>query len=124
MRFAKFLIGGALATLAVAAPLSSASAHGYWHHHWHHRGPIVGVVGAAGEVVGGVISLAAVPVVLAADVLSAPFAAADYERYDDDGYGYDGGYANEDGYAYGPRYHHPRRWHRYSTFEECCSYGY
>jgi hypothetical protein len=116
MHFAKFLIGGSLATLALAAPLSSASAHGYWHHHyWHHRGPIVGVAGAAGDVVTGVVSLAAVPVVLAADVLSAPFWAADYDRDD---------YYADDVY-YGPRdYHRPHHWHRYSTFEECCYYGY
>ena len=117
MRFVKFLISGALAILTVAGAASSASAQAYryYHYGYYHRGPVV--YGPAGAVVTGVVSLAAVPVVLAANLLSAPFWIAA-----DDSYVYYG-------YApyYGPGYYYPppRYWHRYhSTFQDCCYYGY
>ena len=117
MRLARVLGGVALAA-AVVAPLSSASADGYWYrqhrwHHWHHAyygGPVVGVLDAAGAVVAGAATIATAPLVLAADILSPgpyydPVARhahdADYYRPNDDYYA-GAGY-------YGP----PRRpcWH-------------
>src|SRR3954454_16373102 len=117
MRLAGVLGGLALAA-AVVAPLSSASANGYWHHrNWHswhrgywHGGPVVGVFDAAGAVIEGAAAIATAPLVLAADILSPgpyydPVArhAHDAEYY---GSGY--GYYGRAGY-YGP----PRRpcWH-------------
>src|ERR1041385_3441639 len=115
MRFVKLLACGASAILAVAVPVSSAlaQAYRYYHYGYYHGGPVV--LGPAGAVVTGVVSLAAVPVVLAANLLSAPFWIAD-----DDSYVYYG-YApyHGPGYYYPP----PRYWHRYrSTFQDCCYY--
>jgi hypothetical protein len=116
MRLTKLFAGGALAAVAVAVPLSSASAHCCWRHH----GPVVGVVGAAGAVVEGALTIATLPAVLAADIVSAPFEAAD------DGY-YGRPYYGGPAYAYyGPRpYYGPRYWHRrHYRRAYCCSYGY
>jgi hypothetical protein len=122
MRFSKLLAGGVLAAAAVAVPLSSASAHCCWH-----RGPVVGVVGAAGAVVEGALTVATLPIVLAADIVSAPFEAAAGPAP-----GYYGGPAYGPAYGgpaygyYGPRpYYGPRYWHRrHYRRAYCCSYGY
>jgi hypothetical protein len=113
MRWARVLGGLALAA-AVVAPLSSASADGYWRHRnshrWHHGywygGPVAGVFDAAGAVVEGAATIVAAPFVLVGDILSpGPYYdpvvrhAHDAEYYGP-GYGY---YGNA-GY-YGP----PRR---------------
>lgn len=118
MRSLKLLVCGGLAAAAVALPLSSASAHCCWR---HHAGPVVGVVGAAGAVVEGAVSIATLPVALAADILSVPFAAAD-----DDGPYYGGAGYYGPGYAYGPRYYRGAGyWHRrHYRRAYCCSYGY
>ena len=121
MRSIRLIVGGVLTAAAVAVPLSSASAHCGWRYHRCYGGPVVGVVGAAGALVDGALTIATLPVVLAADIVSAPFAVADdYGPYHAP-YDYYG-----PRYAYGPRYYYgPRRWHRrYYRRAYCCSYGY
>lgn len=124
MHMAKLVVAGALAVAACAAPISSASAHCWRHGCWHHRGPVVGVLDAAGAVVTGAVAIAAAPVELAADIVSAPFRGDDYY------YGY-GGYYEEP--EYGPRYSGATRYwkpYRYAyaydndDSDYCCSYGY
>ena len=95
MRFTNLVAGGALAAIAVAVPLSSASAHCCWRHH----GPVVGVVGAAGAVVEGALTVATLPIVLAADIVSAPFEAAAGPSYSEQPYYGGPAYG---GPAYGP----------------------
>jgi hypothetical protein len=120
MRLARVLGGLALAA-AIVAPLSSASADGYWYHRnwhgWHHGyhgywygGPVAGVFDAAGAVVAGAATIATAPLVLAANILAPgpyydPVArhAHDAEFYGP-GYGY---------YGHAEYYSAPRRpcWH-------------
>jgi hypothetical protein len=113
MRLARVLGGLALA-MTIVAPLSSASADGYWHHRnwhsWHHGywrgGPVVGVFDAAGAVVAGAATIVTAPLVLVTDILSpGPYYDPMVRRAHDAEYyaaGYD--YDDADGY-YGP----PRR---------------
>ena len=94
---------------AVMAPLSSASAHGYWYHGYWHGGPAVGVFDLPGAVVAGAASIIAAPVVLAASVLSpGPYYDPVVVHAHDAGYygpwyGYGYGY----GYYGGPGYYGP-----------------
>lgn len=64
---------GLLITAAlVAAPIIPAQARG-WHHGWgwgHHDGVALGIVGAAGAVVGAAVTLATAPFVIAADAVA------------------------------------------------------
>jgi hypothetical protein len=129
MRSTKLVACGVLTALAIVVPLSSASAHCCWHHHRY--GPVVGVVGAAGAVVEGALTIATLPVVLAADIVSAPFEAAAGPGYYSQPYYGGPAYGNAayggPAYAYyGPRpYYGPRYRHRrYYRRAYCCSYGY
>ena len=115
MHIARLVAAGALAAAASAAPISSASAH-CWHHGcWHHRGPVVGVLDAAGAVVTGAVAIATAPVVLAADIVSAPFRSDDYY------YTYGGGYYEEP--QYGPRYSGANRYWKPYRYAGGYEYG-
>lgn len=125
MRSIKLVVGGILTAAAVAVPLSSASAHCGWRYHRCYGRPVVGVVGAAGGIVEGALAVATLPVVLAADIVSAPFAAADdYGPYHAPYDYYGPRYAHGPAY-YGPAYYGQRRWYRrHYGRAYCCSYGY
>lgn len=128
MRSIRLIVGGALAVAAVAVPLSSASARCGWRYHGCYGGP---VVGAAGAVVEGALTVATLPIALAADIVSAPFEAAAGPAP-----AYYGGQPYYSGPAYGPAYgpsyayygprpsYGPRYWHRRYRRAYCCSYGY
>ena len=118
MRFARLIGTGILAAAATALPISSASAHYCRYHYCGYReGPVMGVVDAAGAIVTGALVIATAPVVLAADIVSAPLHATEAYDY--------GPHYGEESYYEPPRYYGPpRHWRRYYRSPYCCSYGY
>jgi len=118
MRFARLIGTGIVTVAASALPLSSASAHYCQYHYCGYRhGPVLGVVDAAGAVITGALAIATAPVVLAADIVSAPLHTTEAYDY--------GPYYGEEVYSAAPRYYgHPRNWRRYYRSPYCCSYGY
>jgi hypothetical protein len=106
MRFAHLMFGGVVLAAAIAAPVSSASAHCYYRHCHYYGGPIGAVFGLAGAVIVGAATIATAPLVVAGDILAGPSYSS---AYDDGAYRY----SYRDDTFYRVRYHGPVYYRRY-----------